>query len=115
MIKNILVAFDGSQKAYNAFEFALELTKVCSGISPNIVVLSVVQPPEPVDIVEMDAIIDSASQVYEKMFNDLRQKAKEKNIEIKTVIAVGHPADQIIRYASENNFDIIVMGQKGRS
>ncbi|MCX8026463.1 MAG: universal stress protein, partial [Thermodesulfovibrionales bacterium] len=47
--------------------------------------------------------------------NDLRQKAKEKNIEIKTVIAVGHPADQIIRYASENNFDIIVMGQKGRS
>ncbi|MFQ3573850.1 MAG: universal stress protein [Thermodesulfovibrionales bacterium] len=115
MIKKILVAFDGSTKAYKAFEFALELTKVCSGISPDIIVLSVAQPPEPADIVEMDAIIDSATQVYEKMFVDLRQKAKEKNIEIKTIVAVGHPADQIIRYASENSCDIIVMGQKGKS
>jgi nucleotide-binding universal stress UspA family protein len=115
MLKKILVAFDGSEQSNKAFDFALEMFKLCSGAAPEIMVLSVAQPPEPIDIVEMDAIIDSATRHYEELFTGLRDKAKAQNTEINTEVVVGHPADQIIKYASEKKADMIVVGQRGKS
>lgn len=115
MLKKILVAFDGSQQSYQAFDFALEISKLCPGAAPEIFILSVAQPPEPIDIVEVDAVIDSATQHYEDIFNGLREKAKGRNLEIKTEVVVGHPADQIVRYAKDNNCDMVIVGQKGKS
>lgn len=115
MLRRILVAFDGSEQSHNAFNFALEMSHLCPGAAPEIIVLSVAQPPEPIDIVEMDAIIDSATQHYEELFKKLREDSQEKGIEIKTEVAIGHPADQIVRYAAEHQCDIIVVGQRGKS
>jgi nucleotide-binding universal stress UspA family protein len=115
MLKRILVAFDGSEQSSKAFDFALEMFKLCAGAAPEIMVLSVAQPPEPIEIVEMDAIIDSASIHYEALFARLRDKAKAQNVEISTDIVVGHPADQIIKYAAEKKADMIVVGQRGKS
>jgi nucleotide-binding universal stress UspA family protein len=115
MLRKILVAFDGSEKSYEAFSYALEMSKLCTEAAPEIIVISVAQPPEPVDIVEIDAVIDAAKEHYGKLLRQLREKAKERNIEVKTEIVVGHPAEQIIRYAKENDIDQIIMGQKGKS
>ena len=115
MLRKILVAFDGSEQSYKAFDFALDMSRLCPGAAPEIMVISVAQPPEPIDIVEMDAVIDSATQHYEVLFKGLERDAKERNIEIKTEVVVGHPADQIVRYAKEKNPDMIVVGQKGKS
>jgi nucleotide-binding universal stress UspA family protein len=115
MLKKILVAFDGSEQSYKAFNFALEMSRLCTGASPEIMVLSVAQPPEPIDIVEMDAVIDSATQHYEELFKGLRGKARERDLEIRTEVIVGHPADQIVRYAAEQKCDMVLVGQKGKS
>lgn len=115
MIKKILVAFDGSEQSYQAFDFALDMKKLCQGSALEIFVLSVAQPPEPADIVEVDAIVDSLTQYYEELFKGLKEKAKEKNIEIKTEVVVGHPADQIVRCAKDNTCDMVVVGQTGKS
>lgn len=115
MLKKLLVAFDGSEQSRRAFEFALEMSRRCTGALPEITVLSVAQPPEPIDIVEMDAIIESATQHYEELFTGLREKAKAEGVEIKTDIVVGHPADQIIKYAAEKKSDMIIVGQRGKS
>jgi nucleotide-binding universal stress UspA family protein len=115
MLKKILVAFDGSDQSYKAFDFAVEMARLCTDAASEILVLSVVQPPEPADIVEVDAIIDSVTQHYEELFKGLREKAKEKNLGIKTEVAVGHPAEQIIRYAKEMSSDMVIVGQTGKS
>jgi len=115
MLKKILVAFDGSQESYKAFDFALKLSKECPSKEREIFILSVAQPPEPADIVEVKAVIDSASEYYKKEFEKIFSIAKEHGVEVKTDIVAGHPADQIVRYASENGFDIIIMGQRGMS
>ena len=65
-MNRILVAFDGSPKAYEAFDYALKLAAICND-KPEITVLSVAQPPEPIDIVEMDAVIDAATGHYKKL------------------------------------------------
>ncbi len=115
MINRILVAFDGSPQSNKAFDFAMDLTKLCPGAAPEIFVISVAQPPEPADIVEVDAVIDSATQHYEDLFKGLKDRAKEKNVEIKTEVVVGHPADQIVRYAKDKKCDMVIVGQTGKS
>jgi len=115
MLKRILIAFDGSEQSRKAFNFVLEISKYWTDASPDITVLSVAQPPEPIDIVEMDAIIESATQHYEDLFKELRARAGAENVDIKTEIVVGHPADQIIKYAIDNKIDMIIVGQRGKS
>lgn len=115
MNKKILVGFDGSEQSYKAFDFALDLAQICPGAAVDIIILAVAQPPEPADIVEVDAIIESATEHYEQLFRNLREKAKERNLEVRTEVTVGHPADQIIRYAGEYRSDMVVVGQRGKS
>ncbi len=115
MVEKILVAYDGSPKGHEAFEFALQLAAAVCHPKPEVTVLSVAQPPEPIDIVEMDAVIDAATEHYRVLFQDLRKQAEGKGIQIKAEIRVGHPADQIVRYAEENGTDLIIMGQRGKS
>jgi nucleotide-binding universal stress UspA family protein len=115
MVKKILVAFDGSEKSYEAFDFALEMSRNCPNSSTEVLVIAVAQPPEPIDIVEMDAVIESITQHYEELFKGLKERAKEKGVEIKAEVVIGHPADQIVRYAQENACDMIVLGHRGRS
>lgn len=113
--KKLLVAFDGSQSAYKAFEVALELSTTCKGASHEIFLVAVIQPPEPADIVEMDAIIDAATEHYEELFKGLRDKAITSGDILTTEVLVGHPADQIVHYAAEKGCDMILMGQRGKS
>ncbi|MDA8168884.1 MAG: universal stress protein [Nitrospiraceae bacterium] len=114
MVKKILVAFDGSPKSYEAFDFAVGLASSC-GSHTGISVLSVVQPPESLYFVESDSMIDAATGHYKELLKELEAKAGQKDLSITTDVAVGHPADRIVKYAKEKGCDLIVMGQKGKS
>ncbi len=39
----------------------------------------------------------------------------ETNVVIKPVVLFGDPADQIVEYSMNNNFDMVVMGNRGLS
>ena len=114
-LKKLLVAFDGSPSAYKAFDFALEMATLCQGASHEIFVVAVIQPPEPADIVEMDAMIDAGTEHYQKLFAELQDKAKAASIPIVTEVLVGHPADQIVHYAAEKQCIMVLIGQRGKS
>ncbi len=114
MLSKLLIAFDGSEQSYRAFDFALNMYRIC-GASPEITVLSVAQPPEPEGMVKMGSFFESASKLYEHLFKGLRDKASKENLEIQTEVIVGHPAHEIIKYATERKIDIIIVGQRGRS
>ena len=114
-IKKLLVAFDDSPSAYKAFNFALEMSSWPQGPGHEIFVVSVVQPPEPADLVEMDALIDAGKEYYEKLFVELRDKAKGISAPLTTEVLIGHPADQIVHYAAEKQCDMILIGQRGKS
>lgn len=114
-LKKLLVAFDGSPSSYKAFDTALEMSNLCQGASHEIYVLAIVQPPEPADIVEIDAIIDAATEHYEELFKGLREKAVAAGDILTTEVLAGHPADQIVHYAVEKGCDMILMGQRGKS
>jgi nucleotide-binding universal stress UspA family protein len=112
MLKNILVAYDGSESADRAFEFALELAKP---FGASVTVLSVARPPEPATMVETEAILESATEHFEAHFRTLREKARKAGMEITTLVVVGHPAEQIVHAADQQAMDMIVMGHRGKS
>ena len=112
MIKTILVAYDGSAQAEKAFDFALDLAQKYSS---KIVVLSVATHSEPPVTVEMEAVLESATEYYEGHFAGLKKKAEVAGISIRCEVQVGHPAEQIIHHATEEQADAIVMGHRGKT
>ena len=117
MYKKVLVAYDGSEKAHDAFRFALEMAVNCPDASTKLVVVSVAQMPEPMDYVEMNpgAIMDGITKYYEDLFKGLKSEAEKKGVKIDTKVIAGHPADMVVKYAQENGCDMIVIGHRGRS
>jgi nucleotide-binding universal stress UspA family protein len=75
----------------------------------------VVRPPEPIEIVEMEAVIDAATTLYEEQFRKIVAKVKDRDLVLHTDILTGSPADQIVRYAHENNCDVVILGHRGKS
>jgi len=112
MIQTILVAYDGSEQAEKAFDFALDLA---GKYGAKIVVLAVATHPEPPVTVETEAILESAEEYYESHFGGLKKKAEATGIPIRCEVQVGHPAEQIIHHATEEQADAIVMGHRGKT
>jgi nucleotide-binding universal stress UspA family protein len=109
---HILVGHDGSRDAETAFEDALDLAALTRA---RLSVVSVASPPEPPTEVETQAAIESATAHYEKLFEGLRRQAQERQVELRTHLLVGHPADQILKTATAQGAGLIVVGHRGRS
>jgi nucleotide-binding universal stress UspA family protein len=112
MPKKILVAFDGSEPAKRAFTMALEMAEP---FEAELIVLAVAQLPEPAAMVESSAMLESATEHYEGDFQKLREMAALVGVAIDTRVVVGHAAEQIVHYATEEHVDLIVMGHRGKS
>jgi len=115
MFKNVCVAFDGSDNAYRAFDFALDLTGLCAPVQLSVV--SVAVPPELPDVeasVHLDAVMNAIMQDYEKHFKKLTEKAQAQNLTIKTDIRTGHAVEQILTYLKGNNCDMVILGRTGK-
>ncbi|MBE7560112.1 universal stress protein [bacterium] len=112
MLRKILVAYDGSKSAARAFDFALELARQ---FSADLIVLSVARPPDPPTMVETSAMLDSATEHFERQFVAFRAAAEAAAVVMESRVVVGHPAEQIVHMAAEEKADLIVMGHRGKS
>ena len=110
MIKKIVVAYDGSEQSKKAYDMALD---IASKYAAQVIVLSVARPPEPPVAVETEAMLEYATEFFEKEFKSLKEKALPLGIEPTLEILVGHPAEHIVQFAKTEKADIIVMGHRG--
>jgi nucleotide-binding universal stress UspA family protein len=110
--RRLLVGFDGSSHAEKAVDVAMELAEC---IDADVLVFAVARLPEPATIVEVDAVLDEAREHYNVAFRKLIAKAKNRELNVKTELAVGHPAEQIIRRAEAGGFDLVLLGHRGTS
>jgi nucleotide-binding universal stress UspA family protein len=110
MVTKILIPYDGSEESEKAYVMGLDLA---SKYSAQVIVLSVARPPEPPIAVETEAVLDAASEYYRKHFELLKKRAAALDIDPRFEVEVGHPAEQIVRLANEENVEMIVMGHRG--
>lgn len=113
MIDRILVAVDGSSQAQKAFDFAISLAKKYNSI---LTIISVINLP---DYIQRTRKIMALERDLMKQFTSIQEELMEigrtNGVEVKSVIEFGHPADKIVEFASKGNFDLVVVGSKGRS
>ncbi|MDA8156544.1 MAG: universal stress protein [Actinomycetota bacterium] len=114
MTGKLLVAFDGSEESYKAFNMALDIASSCKPAS-DIFVLTVVQPPEGVYMVAADSLLDETTKQYEATLKSLKETAQAREVRVVTEVAVGHPAETIARFSEKMGCPLILIGHKGRS
>ncbi len=112
MITRLLLAYDGSEPAMRAFEFALDLAR---HYHAPLHLLAVVRPPDFGTEVETEAIIEQSRHHYRHLLQKLSARLQNEPIEAVSEIVVGHPAEQILHYADRHHIDHIVVGHRGRT
>jgi nucleotide-binding universal stress UspA family protein len=108
----LLVGYDGSPQSEKAVDVAFSLAGC---LDATVLVFAVARPPEPSTSVELQAVLDDAREHFEEGFKKILEKARSRNIEVKTDMAVGHPAEQVIHRAEVDGVDLIILGRRGRS
>jgi nucleotide-binding universal stress UspA family protein len=112
MIHKILLAYDGSASSMAALEFALDLAR---RYGARLDVLGVVRPPEFGDDVETEAWVERSQQQLRNIMQPVKARAAREGVPYEVEIAVGHPAEQIVRYAEGHDIDHIVVGHRGHT
>ncbi|MFW6003864.1 MAG: universal stress protein [Halanaeroarchaeum sp.] len=113
-MKSILVPLDGSEKSWNAFEFAADEFPTAT-----FHVLHVIDPVEAGYTATAtvpgytEEWYEQAQERAEELFDEARAAVGEDSVV--TATEVGRPSRVIVEYAEESDVDQIVMGSHGRS
>ena len=125
-IKKILVPVDGSDLSFKAAQYAIHLAKADNA---EITTLNVVEDIKQGGAIGLQAkygnvsLVDAFRKVRkgsaEHWMNKISQEAKSQGVTFKSEIIDDEDATSeagvITGYAEQHNFDLIVIGSKGRS
>jgi nucleotide-binding universal stress UspA family protein len=109
MLQQILIAWDGSRPARRAFDSALDLAR---RYEAELVAVSVAHSPAHAETEgDRTESVDAARKYLEETFGSLDDRARRIGVSLDHVVIEGdHPADDILGYAHEHGFDLVVVG-----
>ena len=114
LYKKILIATDGSEPNKKAVSYGIELAKL-SGAKVNVVY---VVDTAAFASIPMDSGWEIMYELLQKEGADATHKvvedAKGSGIEIEESVLEGHPSNEIIEFAHNNDIDLIVLGTLGK-
>ena len=124
-IRNILYATDLSENSVYAFYFAVDLAQKHNA---TIIILHVVEPipPNVYPYIERAKIVktieDNMKQAVEEIKNRLQSFCRRVEghmgpcIELvsKTLVPLGHPAEEILNTADREDCDLVILGTHGK-
>jgi nucleotide-binding universal stress UspA family protein len=117
-MKKILVPFDFSKPAINAFRFALDVLERSKG---NLKLLHVIELP-----VLNDTVLMPMLNFEEELLKELRQKASDQfkkitekynknGAKVSWEVAFGSPSKTLLDIIKYEEFDLVIMGSHGAS
>ncbi|MCD4822456.1 MAG: universal stress protein [Methanococcoides sp.] len=109
-----MIATDGSDNVKNAVSYGIEIAKETGA---EVYAVSVVSD-EHAQMARRG--ISWAKLIEEKLFDRgvratayVKETGKKAEVQVKSVLLIGRPAEEIIDYAEKNDIDLIVMGTLG--
>ena len=118
MYKRILVPHGGTEAGDEALKHAINISK---HESAKIILLHVLEPwpdpsfgimPEVSKKEQIEIIFANSEENTRKFLAERTAQCRKENIECEGIFRVGKPSESIIKYANENDIDLIVMGKK---
>jgi len=112
IIENLMVATDGSKYSEGAIREAINLAKICSS---NLIAVSIVKTNLEFDSV-LPQFVEKAEQEAIKHLESVKAQATKEGVKCITIVSRSEePYEDIIRHASKNNVDMIIMGTHGKT
>ena len=122
-MKNILVCTDGSEQSLKAIEEAIKIANGCN--TSDVAVINVIERVKETPIMaegylytkkEMEDLRELAKhrrEEQEKILAKAIEIFKKSNITATPIAKEGHPAGAIAEEASENDYDLVIVGSRG--
>jgi len=113
-VSSILVPVDGSEYSMKAVEHAVCIAKVVKGIN-KITILRVINVSLYLERVRQGI---NPEDEAEEILNNAKKRFFDEGIPqelIETKTSVGFPKDEIVREIKEGNYNLVIMGRKGRT
>lgn len=119
MIKKILVPTDGSERAEQAADFAIELA---ASLKAELVIVNVIDEIAPAFAYEIETgasldlaeLEDERSKFAAAAVGNLKKKAEAAGVTSQAKVLEGHPWQEILAEAERSGVDHIVIGSHGR-
>jgi nucleotide-binding universal stress UspA family protein len=114
MFARILVGVDGSEAAERALARALDLAALCGS---ELFVVSAEErlPAYAVTVGEIQEEERYEHRYYRRIQHEARRQAEEHGVPVRLEVVPGHPAQVLVRVATEHGCDLIVLGHTGHS
>jgi nucleotide-binding universal stress UspA family protein len=110
-MKKIMMAWDGSQTAAQAFEKAAE---IAAKFEAELHVVSVADIPDYVETVgEYEGALEDAARFFDRKGETLEATAVRFGVRYERKVIHGHPAKALIEHVEREGFDLMVVGRKG--
>ena len=77
--------------------------------------LAVARPPDLGTEIEVEPVIERELKHYETVLAGIGDRLATSGMTVHSEVVVGHPAEQILRYAETHGIDHIVVGNRGRT
>lgn len=117
----ILLATDGSETAKAAVDYLLAFPLPTSAEFTVVTILREVLSAE-----QVEALSDAHRRAYEQARNEAEQEARrlldhevgrirQAGMKAESLMRYGHPAEEIVRVATEGHSDVVAVGSHGRS
>jgi nucleotide-binding universal stress UspA family protein len=120
MVRKILIPVDGSEHSKKAIEFAADVSqKFDSELYLIHVVADKNIPPEILEYIESEKIEGALGKVSARLISEgimkaAQNQAKATGLKIaKAMVSRGDPAEEIVKFAKNNDIDMIVIGSRG--
>ncbi|HDD43871.1 MAG TPA: universal stress protein [Candidatus Desulfofervidus auxilii] len=111
--KTILVPIDGSKASKIALEEAIKIAKENSA---SVIILHVVpQNADLIEVYKISSLKSAFQQEGKKLLEEAYKYASQKGISAISHLVEGKPWEEIIKIATTQNCDLIVMGSHGHS
>ena len=111
-MEKLMVATDGSKYSESAIREAISLAKICSS---NLIAVSVVKTNLEFDSV-LPQFVEKAEQEAIKHLESVKAQAAKEGVNCMTIVSRSEePYEDIVRHASKNNVDMIIMGTHGKT
>lgn len=113
----MLVCIDGSESSQKAVKEAARIAENLKEVEINILNVYEESPlpaygvPDEMQI----QLLESKEKEGEEILQEAVKVFEAFDLKPKTILKRGHPSSTIIKIASENNFDLIVVGKRGLS
>ena len=119
-MKKILVPIDGSSVSEKTVEKAVEIAKMYGS---SITFVHIVNVPDTyrfsrhVGYMELNikSMTDNMKKNGQEMLESVVGNIDCNKLDCEKIVVVGQPEEEILRFASDGNFDLIIMGRRGYS